>query len=158
MAGMTTGTSAGPTYYRLAPQVRVRFIGLYLVVLAILVFVLTVVLVAADLTPDIMLAVAIVGLLGLGVLGWWINRRAWVLKTTEDGYEVRLVRSAGTKVGRWAAVEDAVTASPHGIDCVVLRLSDGGTTTIPVQLLATNQEEFVRELQGYLQRGQLRKP
>ncbi|WP_300683325.1 hypothetical protein [Nocardioides sp.] len=148
---------ADTTYYRLAPQVRVRFLGLYLVVLALLVFVLTVVLVAVDLTPDVILAVAVLGLIGLGVFGWWLNKRAWIVRATADGYEVRLVRSAGTKAGRWASVEDAVTTSPHGIDCLVLRLKDGTVTTIPVDLLEIPKDDFVRELQGFLQQGQLRK-
>ena len=134
-----------------------RFLGLYLVVLALLVFVLTAVLVATDVTPDLMLLVAVLGLVGLGVVGWWLNKRAWIVRATAEGYEVRLVRSAGTKAGRWAAVEDAVTVSPHGIDCLVLRLKDGTTTTIPVELLAIHKDDFVREMQGFLQAGQLRK-
>ncbi|MFT4262913.1 MAG: hypothetical protein QM572_06010 [Nocardioides sp.] len=153
----STASSRDTTTYRLAPQVRVRFVGLYLVALAVVVFVLTIVLVAVDLTPDLMLVVAILGLIGLGVLGWWLSRRAWVMRTTADGYEVRLVRSAGTRAGRWSAVEDAVTTSPHGIDCVVLRLKDGATTTIPVGLLEVDREQFVRDLQQRLQRGQLRR-
>ena len=154
---LITRMVADSTLYRLSPQVRVRFLGLYLVVLALLVFVLTVLLVAVDVTPDIMLVVALLGLVGLGVLGWWLNKRAWIVRATADGYEVRLVRSAGTKSGRWAAVEDAVTTSPHGIDCLVLRLKDGTTTTIPVTLLDLPKDDFVRQMQAFLQAGQLRK-
>ncbi|UDY23338.1 hypothetical protein [Nocardioides sp. Kera G14] len=150
-------SAAEMTYYRLAPQVRVRFIGLYLVALAIVVFALTVVFVAADLTPDVMIVIAVLGLIGLGVLAWWLSSRAYVVRATPDAYEVRLVRGAGTRSARWAAVEDAVTTSPHGIDCVVLRLKDGTTTTIPVELLAVQKDEFVRQLQGFLQQGQLRR-
>lgn len=135
---------------------RVRFLGLYLVTLAVLVFVLTVTLLAVDVTPDIMLLIAVLGLVGLGVFGWWLNQRAWLFRAGPDGYEVRLVRSAGVTAARWASVEDAVATSPHGHDCVVLRLKDGGTTTIPVEVLDVNKEEFVRQLQGFLQNGQLR--
>ena len=36
---------------------------------------------------------------------------------------------------------------------VEIRLRDGRTTTIPVQVLAADREEFVRDLQQHLQRG-----
>jgi hypothetical protein len=36
---------------------------------------------------------------------------------------------------------------------VVLHLRDGRTTTIPVEALAADREEFVRDLQEHLQRG-----
>ena len=39
----------------------------------------------------------------------------------------------------------------HDVPCVVLRLRDGRTTTIPVGVLAVDKDEFVRELQGRLQ-------
>jgi hypothetical protein len=154
---MAADATSDTTYYRLAAHVRVRFIGLYLVALAVLVFALTAILLLARFAPYALLVALALGVVGLGVFGWWLHARAFVMKATPDGYEVRLVRSAGTKIGRWAAVEDAVTTSPHGIDCVVLRLKDGGTTTIPVELLEVDKDQFVRELQGYLQRGQLKK-
>ena len=37
---------------------------------------------------------------------------------------------------------------------VVLRLRDGRTTTIPVEMLAMDREAFARDLQEHLQRGQ----
>ncbi len=36
---------------------------------------------------------------------------------------------------------------------VVLRLRDGRTTTIPVEMLAVDRESFVRDVQQHLQRG-----
>jgi hypothetical protein len=41
----------------------------------------------------------------------------------------------------------------YDVPCVVLRLRDGGTTTVPVGVLAVDREQFVRELQEHLQRG-----
>ena len=76
-----------------------------------------------------------------------------MLRCTDDGYRVRLVRGAGVTEARWSAVEDAVTTYRHDVACVELRLRDGRTTTIPVGVLAVDKEEFVRELQGRLQRG-----
>ena len=61
------------------------------------------------------------------------------------------MRGAGVNEARWTAVEDAVTATRHDVPCVVLRLRDGRTTTIPVGVLAVDKEQFVRELQERLQ-------
>ena len=82
------------------------------------------------------------------LLAWWLRNRAWVLRCTPEGYAVRLVRGAGVTDARWDAVEDAVTTTRHDVPCVVLRLRDGRTTTIPVGVLAVDKEQFVRELQG----------
>ena len=52
-------------------------------------------------------------------------------------------RRRGPKAARWRDVEDAVAASPHGVDCVVLRLRDGRTTSIPVAAVDAAREDFV---------------
>ena len=139
--------------YRLAPLVAVRFVGLYLVLLAIVVFGVTAVVFVADWSPDVIVLVALVGLVGLALAGWWLRSRAYILRAAPDGYTVRMVRGAGVKTARWTQVEDAVTTTIHDEPCVVLRLKDGGTTTIPVSVLAIDREQFVRELQRHLQRG-----
>lgn len=147
-----------PTVYRLAPAVTARFVGLYLVGLALLVFAGTLLVAVAGGSMDIVVALVGLGLVGLVVLGWWLRAKAYVVRAGADGYRVRLVRGAGVTAARWAQVEDAVTVTAHGIPCVVLRLKDGGTTTIPVSVLAVDKEEFVRQLQQHLQRGQRLKP
>jgi len=144
---------APPTLYRLAPAVVARFLGLALVALALVLFVGTAVVALAGPPLDLLVAVVLVGVLGCVALGWWLRSRAWVLRCTDDGYRVRLVRGAGVKQARWSAVEDAVTTYRHDVACVQLRLRDGRTTTIPVGVLAVDRDQFVRELQGRLQRG-----
>jgi hypothetical protein len=144
---------APPTLYRLAPAVVARFLGLALVALALVLFVGTAVVALAGLPLDLLVAVVLVGVVGCVALGWWLRSRAWVLRCTDDGYRVRLVRGAGVTQARWSAVEDAVTTYRHDVACVQLRLRDGRTTTIPVGVLAVDREQFVRELQGRLQRG-----
>ncbi|WP_459983325.1 hypothetical protein [Nocardioides sp. AN3] len=139
--------------YRLAPLVTARFVGLYLIVLAIVVFALTGIVFAAGWSADIIVLVALVAVVGLLVAGWWLRHRAFILRAAPDGYTVRLVRGAGVKAARWTQVEDAVTTTIHDQPCVVLRLKDGGTTTIPVSVLDVDKEQFVRELQQHLQRG-----
>jgi hypothetical protein len=142
-----------PTLYRLAPAVVVRLLGLALVGLALVLFVGTAVVALAGLPLDLLVAVVLVGVVGCVTLGWWLRARAWVVRCTDDGYRVRLVRGAGVSEARWSAVEDAVTTYRHDVACVQLRLRDGRTTTIPVGVLAVDREEFVRELQSRLQRG-----
>jgi hypothetical protein len=146
------------TTYPLAPLVVARFVGLGLVGLALLMFVGTVLVAGLDLPPDVLIATIALGLVGVLTLAWWLRSRAWVLRSTAEGYAVRLVRGAGVTAARWDAVEDAVTATRHDVPCVVLRLRDGRTTTIPVGVLAVDREEFVRELQQRLQTARGLKP
>ena len=140
-----------PTTYPLAPTVVARFVGLGLVLVAVLMFAGTAVVAALDLPADLLVALLVVSVVGVGALAWWLRSRAWVLRCDTQGYAVRLVRGAGVTQARWTDVEDAVTTMRHDVPCVVLRLRDGRTTTIPVGVLAVDKEEFVRELQGRLQ-------
>ena len=139
--------------YRLSPALGARLMGSALVGLAILVFAVTLVVAALELSAVFVGVVAALGLAAVLVVGHLLTRRAYVVRLGEDGYQVRMVRGAGVRAARWVEVEDAVTASPHGVDCVVLRLRDGRTTTIPVQVLAADREEFVRDVRAHLEGG-----
>ena len=145
--------SSNPTLYRLAPAVVVRFVGLALVGMALVLFVGTAVVALAGLPLDLLVVLVLVGVVASVVLGWWLRERAWVLQCTDVGYRVRLVRGAGVTEARWAEVEDAVTTFRHDVACVVLRLRDGRTTTIPVGVLGVDKDELVRDLQRRLQGG-----
>jgi hypothetical protein len=139
--------------YRLAPSTTTRLVGLAVVGVALLIFASTALVAIVGLPPALLGVVLVAGLAGVFTLGWYLRSHAWVLRFTADGYRVRMVRGAGVTEARWAAVEDAVTTTRHGVACVVLRLRDGGSTTIPVGVLAVDQELFVRELQARLQQG-----
>lgn len=128
-----------------------RFLGLALVLVAVLMFLGTALVAGLDLPADLLVLLLALGLAGVATLAWWLLNRAWVLRCTREGYAVHLVRGAGETHARWTEVEDAVTTTRHGVPCVVLRLRDGRTTTIPVGVLAVDKEEFVRELQERLQ-------
>jgi hypothetical protein len=143
----------GPTVYRLARLVVARLVGLALVALALLVFAGTAVIALAGLSLDLLVVLVLVAAAVVGVLAWWLGTRAWVVRCTDRGYRVRLVRGAGTTEARWKDVEDAVATTRHDVPCLVLRLRDGRTTTIPVGLLEIDKDEFARELRGRLQRG-----
>jgi hypothetical protein len=121
--------------YRLSPALAARLVGLLLVVL-----------------------LAVLGLVSVFGTGFALTRRAYVVRLGEEGYRVRMIRGAGVTEARWKDVEDAVTTSPRGIDCVVLRLKDRRTTTIPVSALAADREAFVRDLRDHLQKGQGLRP
>src|SRR4051812_19318423 len=99
--------------YRLAAPVTVRFVGFYLCLLAIVVFITTAIVLATGWTLDIVVIVAFLGLIGLFVTGWWLRSRAYILRAAPDGYSVRMVRGAGVKAARWTQVEDAVTTTIH---------------------------------------------
>ena len=93
--------------------------------------------------------VAALGVVGRRRSAGGCAARAYVVRLDDDGYRVRLVRGAGVSAARWTDVEDAGrpptrAASP----CVVLRLRDGRTTTIPVGALAGDREEFVARPAG----------
>jgi hypothetical protein len=139
--------------YRLAPALGARLLGAALVGLAVLVFVVTLLAALLQLSALFVAVVAAVGLLAVLVGGHLLTRRAYVVRLSEGGYQVRMVRGAGVREARWMEVEDVVAASPRGVDCLVLRLRDGRTTTIPVQVLAADQEEFARDVREHLERS-----
>jgi hypothetical protein len=139
--------------YRLAPLLIARFVGLYLVLLAVVVFAATIVVAAADLPTLVLVVLLVLGLAGLFVMAWVLRSRVTVVHLDETGYRVAMVRGAGVKEARWAEVEEAVTASPRGFPCVVIRLRDGGTTTIPVQALAGDPDAFARDVRDRLRAG-----
>lgn len=147
-----------PHHYRLHPGFAARFLGAALVLLAVVMFGATAVVALAGWNGDLLVVLFGLGLVGVFTLGWWLRERAYVLHVDAEGYRVGLVRGAGVKEARWADVAEASTDSPHGIPVVVLELHDGRTTSIPVQALALDREEFVRELQRRLRDGQGLRP
>ncbi len=121
-------------------------LGVLVVVLAVLVAVL-------DL-PGTVLTVGVVVAVVLVVAGALAaSRLTTVLSFDHTGYRVRLLRGAGVRAARWREVEDAVAMTIAGHDCVVLRLKDGRTTTIPVDVLETSPQALLEELSGRLDRG-----
>lgn len=142
-----------PVDLRLAPAFLARLVGLGLVGLAAVLLVGTVVVAWAGLPVVGLVAVVLGCALALSAAAWWLRGRGWVLRCTDDGYRVRLVRGAGVREARWMDVEDAVTTHRHDVACLELRLRDGRRTTIPVGVLDVDREELVRDLQARLQRG-----
>lgn len=141
--------------YRFAAPFIVRMMGIGLVAVGVLVLVwaglaLAFSLPGAALSTGLLVAV-VLWLLVLG--GLVVLRRGDVVRLDETGYQVRFVRGAGVRRAPWKDVEDVTAPTVEGQRCVVLRLRDGRTTTVPVDVLAGSSDAFVKDLQQHLNRG-----
>jgi hypothetical protein len=141
--------------YRFAAPFIVRMTGVGLVAVGVLVLVLAGLVAALSLPEAVLSAgllvavvLCLVVLAGLAAL-----RRRDVVRLDETGYRVRYVRGAGVRQAPWKDVEDVTAPTIEGQRCVVLRLRDGRTTTLPVDVLAGSADAFVRDLQQHLNRG-----
>jgi hypothetical protein len=130
----------------LAPVLRARLMGVALAGLGVLLVVVSVLVFAAGLPIDVLSLVVVLVLVGIGLLGFLLSRRWYVVRLDPDGYRVRFVRGVGVAAARWADVHDVVTSAVGGARCVVMRLRDGRSTTLPVDLVEGDSEELVREL------------
>lgn len=139
-----------PQDYRLAPQIAARLLGLTLAAAGAVILVVTVVAVGFATVPWLVSITVGLCLAGILFVIWKLRAGTWVVRLTDDGYKVQFVRGAGVKQARWADVADAVTTEVAGSPCVVLRLKTGGSTTIPVEMLAVDREQFVRDIQARL--------
>ena len=147
-----------PSGYRLAPALAARILGGPLVALAVLVLVVTLLVALLDGPPALVLGVAVLVAGAAVALGYLLRRRLYVVQLDDDGYRVRLVRGAGVRSAPWREVAEAVAASPRGIDCVVLRLRDGRTTSIPVAAVDAPRGDFVEDLREHLRRAEGLRP
>ena len=146
-------TSAPASDYRLPAVLVARIVGSALVVLAVALLATTMVVAGAGWSPDVLVLAVLVGALALGGLAWWLRARAYVVRFDAEGYRVGVVRGAGVRAAPWSSVTHAETATVAGVPLVVLALSDGSRTTLPVSLLEGDREELVRDLQRRLQAG-----
>lgn len=130
--------------FGLAPALRARLMGSALVGLGVLLLVVTVLVYLSGLPLDVLTVVVVLAVVGVFALGAALVRRWYVVRLDDVGYTVRFVRGAGVRAARWDDVQDVVTATVAGARCVVVRLRDGRSTTIPVDLIEGDSEEFVR--------------
>ena len=142
--------TARDTSYRLAPALGARLVGRSLVTLGVLVVVATFVglLIGAGWVPAGV--VTVVGLLVVALWAWWLLRRAEALRLTDQGYDVRLLSGVGVPAAPWTSVDEAVAASPEGEPCLVLRLTDGRLTRLPMATLAADPDVVARDVRRRL--------
>jgi hypothetical protein len=141
--------------YRFAAPFIVRLTGLGLAAVGVLVLLLVAVVALASLPGAVLttgLLVAALAWLALLIAVAALRRRD-VVRLDESGYRVRYVRGVGVAEARWKDVEDVTAPTVEGTRCVVLRLRDGRSTTIPVDVLKGSADGFVRDLQDHLNRG-----
>ena len=93
---------------------------------------------------------ALVGVVTLGLL---VGVRHWVLRLDETGYRVRALRTAEARSARWTDVLDLQTRTMSGARCVVLRLRDGRTTALPVDVIEGDPAALTETLTAHLDRG-----
>ena len=151
-------SASPPSDYRLASALGARLVGTLLVLLAVLLFVATALVALLRLPLDIVVVLAVVGVAAVLGAGFVLTRRAVVVHLDDEGYRVRMIRGAGVSAAPWAEVEEVAAASPRGLDCLVLRLRDGRTTTIPVAAVAAEKDDFARDVRARAERGQGLRP
>jgi len=139
--------------YRIAHALIVRLLGALVAGLGAFVLLLALVVGLLGLPSAVLGTGIVLAVLALVAGGVLLLRGVVIVRLDDLGYRVRLVRGAGVTRARWADVEDAVAATVAGERCLVLRLRDGRTTTIPVRLLAGNADDLARDLQAHLDQG-----
>jgi hypothetical protein len=134
------------TTYRLAPALGVRLVGRSLVTLALAVVVATVIGVLVGAGWAIAGTVAVVGVLLVAGWAWYLVRRAWAVRLTPRGYDVRLLGGIGVTTASWSQVDEVVAASPGGRPCLVLRLRDGRMTRLPMAAVAGEADTLAHDV------------
>jgi hypothetical protein len=145
-------SSVAPSDYRVSPALAVRLVGLALTLVGVLVFLTALAVALAGGGVVAIPVAAVAGVAVVGAAGWWVLRRARVVHVDDQGYRVRFVRGAGATTARWNDVADADTRVVADTACLVLRLRDGRTTTIPLEAVADPQE-LVRDCAQRLARA-----
>ena len=139
--------------YRFSTAILVRTWGALLALLGLVLLLVGLLVGVAQLPTAFLTAAVVVAVVVVVAAGVVAARAGTLVHLDENGYRVRWLRGAGVKQARWREVEDVVTASVAGHDCVVLRLRDGRTTTIPVAVLDAPRSALVADLTARLDRG-----
>jgi len=143
----------GPTSFSLAPALRARLLGSGLVAIGTVVLIGMLLTWLADLPTAFVSGLVVLALVGVVTLALLAGVRHWVLRLDEHGYRVRALRTAEVKSARWTDVLDLQATTVAGQRCVVLRLRDGRTTTLPVDAIEGGSTVLVETLTGHLDRG-----
>jgi len=143
----------GPATFALAPALRARLLGTGLVAIGTVILIAILLSWLVDLPTAFVTGLVVLALVGVVVLGLLVGLRHWVLRLDEHGYRVRGLRTAEARSARWTDVLDLQTATAAGQRCVVLRLRDGRTTTLPVDAIEGGSTKLVQALSDHLDRG-----
>lgn len=139
------------TDYRLSPALTARLLGLTLLGGALLVALATLLIAITDVHTIVLLVPVVLVVVTLVAVMAWSS--SWAVRLTDDGYQVRRLRNAGTTAARWREVEDLVATTVEGVPCIALRLRDGRSTTLPVGALHVDPTELGRTIGEHLNRA-----
>ena len=139
--------------FALAPALRARLLGTGLVAIGTVVVLGVLLAWLADLPTALVSGVVALALVGVVVLGLLLGIRHWVLRLDEHGYRVRVLRTAEARSARWTDVLDLNATTLAGQRCVVLRLRDGRTTALPVDVIDGGSTRLVKAISDHLDRG-----
>ncbi len=142
-----------PVEFALAPALRFRLLGTGLSAIGTVVLLGAALTWLADLSSGVVSGVVVLALVGVFVLGLLLGVRHWVLRLDEHGYRVRALRAGQARSARWADVLDLQATTVAGQRCVVLRLRDGRTTTLPVDVIEGGSTRLTEALTAHLDRG-----
>jgi hypothetical protein len=145
--------AAGPVDFALAPGLRARLLGTGLVAIGTVVVLGVLLGWLVGLPSAVVAGLLFLALVGVLTLGLLVGVRHWVLRLDADGYRVRVLRSAQARSARWSDVLDLQATTETGRRSVVLRLRDGRTTTLPVDLLEGDPAALTQALADHLDRG-----
>jgi hypothetical protein len=134
------------TAYRLAPALGLRLVGRSLVSLAVVVVVVTLFGLLFDTGWVLAGGATAIGLLVVAGWAWWLLRRAEAVRLTALGYDVHLLGGVGTTSASWSEVAEVVAARPGGTPCLVIRLTDGRGTRLPMPALAGDPDAFAHDV------------
>ena len=144
---------AGPTEFALAPALRFRLFGSGLLAIGTVVVLGALLTWLAGLSAVVVSGLGLLALVGVVVLAFLLGVRRWVVRLDENGYRVRLLRSAQAKPARWTDVLDVQATTVAGQRCAVLRLRDGRTTTLPADVIEGGPTKLVAAITAHLDRG-----
>ena len=139
--------------FALAPALRARLLGTGLVAIGTIVLIVMLLAWLADLPTAVVTGLVVLAVVGVVALGLLVGVRHWVLRLDEHGYRVRGIRTAEARSARWTDVLDLQASTVAGQRCVVLRLSDGRATTLPVDAIEGGSAKLVQALSEHLDRG-----
>jgi len=146
-------TRPTPDEFALSPALRARMLGTGLTAIGVVLALGVLVTWLTGLPTAVITGLVVLALIGVITLGLLLGVRRWVLRLDEEGYRVRALRSAEARSARWTDVLDLQARTVNGNRCVVLRLRDGRTTTIPVDVLEGDSTTLTDALSAHLDRG-----
>jgi hypothetical protein len=142
-----TAAGSGVSIYRWSRVYVVRVGGLLMVVLGALWFAFGLAAAASGSVPREVSAVASAcTAVVLAGGAWLLVRPPSLLELSPAGYRIRRVRGAGAASARWTDVHSVETRASSAGPAIVVDLSDGGTSTLPMSLLGTRAAEAQHEM------------